>query len=209
MAREKSLLSRSRRTIRSSVYSTKSIGPVWCESKNERNYVLVKEFDADVVEILQQPETFRFNVHATRCSYTPDFRIVKTDGTICYIEIKPERALEDPEVREKLRTAGEFFKEKGFEFQVVTDVELNQNPVLLQNANYLKRFRTLNTDVLAELTEKIPSLPVTFTTLASGVGRLNALELIANQLVWCDLTKPITDDTEITYPQEIDYERIH
>lgn len=209
MAREKSLLSRSRNTIRSSVFSTKSIAPVRCESKLERNFVLLNEFATDVVEILQQPETFEIKVHATRCKYTPDFRIVKTDGTICYIEIKPERVMEDPEVREKLRIAGEFIEEQGFEFQVVTDLDMNESAELLRNANYLKRFRTLNTDVLAELTEKIPSLPVTFATLVCCVGRLNALELIANQLVWCDLTKPITDDAVITYPQEIDYERIH
>lgn len=209
MAREKSLLSRSTRTIRSSVFSTKSITPVRCESKNERNFVLLNEFATDVVEILQQPETFRFNVYGTKCRYTPDFRIVKSDGSICYIEIKPASELEKPEIQEKLRVAGEFIEEKGFEFRVVTDTELNKSPVLLLNANYLKRFRTLNTNILVELREKIPLLPTTFGSLVSSIGRLNALELIANQLVCCDLTNHLTDDIEITYPQESDYECIH
>ncbi len=105
---------------------------VECESLLEMNFCYLLEFDKDVVEYEEQPETFILNGFR----YTPDFRVVYANGATEFVEVKPFCKV--PEYREKFRLIENHLREKGFRFRVWTEEDFN--PVYLDNLKFLYRY---------------------------------------------------------------------
>ena len=103
-----------------------------CESLLEMDFCYLLEFKRDVVEYEEQPETFILNGFR----YTPDFRMVHTDGAVEFVEVKPSCKVH--EYREKFRLIESHLREKGFRFRVWTEEDVN--PVYLDNLRFLYRY---------------------------------------------------------------------
>ena len=105
---------------------------VWCESLLEMDFCYLLEFERDVVEYEEQPETFVLN----RSRYTPDFKVVYADGAVEFVEVKPSCKV--LRYREKFRLIENYLREKGFRFRVWTEEDVN--PVYLDNLKFLYRY---------------------------------------------------------------------
>ena len=199
MAREKELKSRSRITHRSSVPSRKSRIPLSCESPNEKDFVLIMEFSTNVVEIRAQPQTFKFEDNGCTYRYTPDFEVTITCGTRVLVEIKGTRFIDQTKEREKLAIVRNFFEKNGREFHILVGSGVGDDQTLLSNIRHLKRYRTRTQNRMEYISAHIPDRPMTIKQLQAKIActldedqaQIVCTELIANQLVWCDLRKEI------------------
>ena len=58
--------------------------------------------------------------------YYPDFFIKYSDGHCEVVEIKPKRRLDQFNVKKKIAAAKSWCGDKGYEFKIITEVELKQ-----------------------------------------------------------------------------------
>ena len=198
MPRERALKSRSASTTRTAFVSTKADDPVRCESLGEFNVALLAEFTTDIVEIKHQPETFDLYISGKRTRYTPDLLIVRSCGSYSYIEVKDHRALSKPKTVARLAALKEFFRDRDETFRIMSDHEMRTSNVLLVNIKHLTRFRTRD---ISNLKKHLPSiidrLPATLEQVQEALGYETCFGLIANQLLWCDLTEKWTSQSII------------
>jgi len=94
------------------------------------------EMAPQVIRFREQPITTRLRVNGRACRYTPDIYAEQEDGLFVY-EVKPEKDL--AEYAELFDAAHQFFGEHGYNFVVVTDTQLKQEP-LLTNRRLLLRY---------------------------------------------------------------------
>jgi hypothetical protein len=203
MPREKQLKSRSRVTTRSAVPSRKSVKPILCESIGEKDFANLMDYSTNIVGIQSQPYTFRIEADGCTYRYTPDFLVTRACGTYAYIEIKRSDALNKEDIRKKLTIAAEFFEDRGEEFYVVTELEMSANPIPLSNIQHLKRYRTRSLERMQKIRSYIPKEPMTLRDLQAQIekekdsefAQIVCAELIANELVWCDLYQHLSFDS--------------
>jgi hypothetical protein len=162
-----------------------------------------------VAKISEQPGPFYIEVGDTDFRYTPDFRLDLHDGSAVIIEVKDQRQLAKREIVERLEAARYHIESLGYIYLIVTDADLRRNPALLQNIAHLKRFQTRKPEVLAALSHLVPSEPTTVGALAKSIGILPTWELIANQLVFCDITQYIDGTSPISAIEENDHARLY
>lgn len=84
------------------------------ESALERDYFDYIMFDEGLVYMCSQPQTFK------EINYTPDY-YVEYDDRKKFIEIKYAAETQKPGFAEKIRQRTKFFKDLGFEYEVVTE----------------------------------------------------------------------------------------
>ena len=119
-----------------------------CLSRNEEYYFIILDHDPDVLDIREQfwlrlSETLeiasRLNIRHPRQGSFPspistDFVITRRDG-IYARTVKESRELEDPRVLEKFSIEFQYWKEKGIDWKVVTENEINRD--LARNLRWL------------------------------------------------------------------------
>ena len=119
-----------------------------CLSRNEEYYFIILDHDPDVLDIREQfwlrlSETLeiasRLNIRHPRQGNFPspistDFVITRRDG-IYARTVKESRELEDPRVLEKFSIEFQYWKEKGIDWKVVTENEINRD--LARNLRWL------------------------------------------------------------------------
>ena len=115
---------------------------------NEEYYFIILDHDPDVLDIreqfwLQLSETLeiasRLNIRHPRQGNFPspistDFVITRRDG-IYARTVKESRELEDPRILEKFSIEFQYWKEKGIDWKVVTEKEINRD--LARNLQWL------------------------------------------------------------------------
>lgn len=209
MARLRALKSKSTLTTRSSLFSTKSIGPILTESYGEQLVAILLEFTTSICFVLSQPETFYITINGEKFRYTPDFYFERTTGEQVYIEVKDERYLRKPEMSDRLEKAKAYFEKEGMELKIITDQQLRDKTMHLNNIRHLMRYRSRAYNQLVPLTAQVPQpLPRTLGELKAVVGAENAYRFIANETIWCDLGERLTDDTIITDMGDNEHEYI-
>lgn len=92
---------------------------VW-DSLIERDYFLLLEHDPRVVRYVPQPETIDITLDPRWKSYTSDVLVVHEDGTLCRVEVKSDKAVQDPEIAARLGVIGVQYLIEGKDFRVVT-----------------------------------------------------------------------------------------
>src|SRR5437899_1512494 len=104
------------------------------ESELEHTLVLLLERDPSVADYRSQPEVLRFRDAAGRPrTYTPDFRVWRTDGRVELHEVTvAARRAERPSLREREAAAAALCREHGWRYVVHTDASL---PAGVERAN--------------------------------------------------------------------------
>ena len=129
----------SRGLVRGQFPSTKMNRMIAWESQLEQKACYHFEFSPAVIAFREQPETLYFPYQERMCRYTPDFELTLYNGEIIYVEIKPLSKLRSPQILERLQLANQFLAEKGYNFIVITDEELNF-PNRIRNFSILRPY---------------------------------------------------------------------
>ncbi len=96
------------------------------ESLIERDFIYWLEFEAAVTWFREQPMTISYQYGQKRLNYTPDFHIIKHDHNIL-VECKPQKFVGTADNQRKFVAAQAWCVERGWSFQVVTDVDLQRS----------------------------------------------------------------------------------
>jgi TnsA endonuclease N terminal len=116
---------------------------IWFESLLERDFLCLLEYDFfDVKFFKSQPCRIHYRSDGKKRRYTPDFLVIRNSKRQI-IEVKPEEKALEQKNRALYRIAAQTCAKEGYEFRVVTDVEIRVEP-RLDNIKLLLRYqRTL------------------------------------------------------------------
>ena len=120
-------------------------GPYWAateaahviyESRLELSRLLLADFDIEVTHIVAQPFLMRAVVDGARRRHIPDYLLV-TETCPLVVDVKPRDRLDDPKVVDTFAWVREALREKGWQFEVASELP----PILLENVRFLAGFR--------------------------------------------------------------------
>lgn len=125
------------------------------ESSLERDFIYLLEYDDNVKYYLEQPLEIEYvDSQGNKRQYYPDFLIEYFDEQIPrLVEIKYESTLisKVSELREKFHAAKLFCEEKGFEFCVITDLQIrSEKKIELNNFKFLDRYKSFYRNINKE-----------------------------------------------------------
>lgn len=123
--------------------SVKNKCSVAWESWLERDFMLLSEYDRAVEHYVEQPEQVVLWLDGVAHRYTPDVRQVLYDGTIRFVEVKTEQALNNPSTALKLAAAEAHYMADGYLFQVATETYIRAGH-RLSNIKLLYRYASLS-----------------------------------------------------------------
>lgn len=112
------------------------------ESSLERDFLILCEFELNVVKYEEQPlKIFGSKHNGVEFSYTPDVLVSFSDGMNVLYEVKYRRDIEAnwKKLKPKFRSAIRHCKKAGWQFKLVTEKEI-RGPYL-DNARFLLNFR--------------------------------------------------------------------
>ncbi|MDD9267871.1 TnsA endonuclease N-terminal domain-containing protein [Paenibacillus sp. GCM10023248] len=199
-------------------------------SKLERNYFVMLDWDDSVVDIREQYPIIEFDktvAIAKRLGYkhpmrnkvpiviTSDFcfkKIQEGEAQTVIHTVKPSFDLEDKRVLEKLEIEKLYYTEKGIEWQVITEKNMNKaeirNLLWIRPAFFIENVRGYDRIQLNRFVEELKeyiltnNLPIRQTTslfeknykTEPGVFMYLFKHLLATKQIRVDLTKPIDFD---------------
>lgn len=109
--------------------SVKMNTAIWWESQIERDYIYLLEIDPNVISYQGQPFKIFYQDLGKSKTYTPDFWVQRNkQGQV--IEVKPNSQINKPDNQKLWRIITNWCREKGWEFLVVTDSMIRQQPKL-------------------------------------------------------------------------------
>lgn len=155
--------------------------PVQHESHLERRFIMVALACPVVTDIIDQPESYEVEFSGgSKHTYTPDFEVRFQDGTSVIFEVKPRVFLEKS--KEVLDAAARLFLEKGLNYEIVTDREIDGKALgcralLLMRYGRL-RFSDEEALMCRNLLEKAAERPTVKALVEQGVSE----ELIWNMV---------------------------
>jgi hypothetical protein len=112
---------------------------IHCESRLERFYVRLLDFDREVESVESQPICILYSYKGREKEYYPDFKVKTLDGRIRIVEVKPKKMTQLPENIVKFIIGRLFCESQGWEYQVVTEDEIFPG-VLQDNIDILRAF---------------------------------------------------------------------
>lgn len=196
-------VTRSRGLVRGQFPSFKMNRMIAWESQLERRACYHFEFSPAVVSFREQPITISFPVQKRLSKYTPDFELILYNGEICYVEVKPVSKLRSSQVTERLQLAHQFLAEKGYNFIVLTDEELDF-PNRIRNFSILRAY--LRFEIPAQIVEKAKawmshtSAP-TLGALSCFLGlQSTAFALLAQLHIGFDFDEPLCSTSSLFIP---------
>lgn len=208
VTRAREPVTRSRGLVRGQFPSTKMKRMIAWESQLEQKACYHFEFSSRVISYREQPETLCLPDGERMYRYTPDFELVLPDGEIVFVEIKPLSKLFSKSIYERLQLASSFLKEKGYQFIVITDEELN-HPVRNRNFSILRSYLNVHLPdrLIQEATSWLLSEPYpTVEKLSRFVGLQSiSFALIARQHIGFDFHQALNNDSEIRSIQNKQY----
>lgn len=197
------VVTRTGRGMRCLVPSRKMGRMIQCESMLEADAVNLFEWSPDIVRFEEQPN-FEFPSDGENSfKYTPDFRLFLINGTDTYVEVKPERKLLGPTLRQRLSHIAEHFERSGRKFHILTDVTVRSKALRanLRQLNY--HARPLPTDLAFwETFEHLIHCPA--LTLGAAHAAFNdprlVLRLLSNRRLAFDIEQPLVNSTPLFIP---------
>ncbi|QEO57740.1 TnsA endonuclease N-terminal domain-containing protein [Francisella marina] len=197
------------------------------ESTLERDFITLMEFNPLVLDLTEQPITFKYNnLNNREASYTPDFKVdfsADTSLPSSYIvEVKPRKFIKTnwSKLREKFRLATKYAKENGYIFKIYDENKIRSqylNNIKLVNARkYIEYSLEEEARILEHLSlsghlsidEILEYLYVTREQKGIALGQI--LNLIAKHCICCNMNLPISRSTIIWCKnKENFYESIH
>lgn len=122
-------------------FSVKTGRVAWYESLLERDYMYLLDFDPAVTFWHEQPLQIRFCHGGKTHRYTPDLD-VRRNSKKQIVEVKPEHKVKSGKWDFLFRTASSICEPEGYEFIVVTDEQIREQPKLENVKKLWKYART-------------------------------------------------------------------
>jgi len=190
------------------------------ESKLERDFLAKTNSNLAVLDIIPQPVSIPFSYPNGRAyEYTPDFLVYYRleNGYIdnakkpMLVEVKEETSWRENWRKwlPKWKAAWRYAKENGYSFHIMDESRIRDTTLL--NVEFLSRYKRMIFDV--ELTSQIlidtqQHGHIAFSTLLgrhySGVEQASGIShlwyLLATRQLDCDLSLPLTNDTNLWMP---------
>jgi hypothetical protein len=182
----------------------------------ERDFVELLDFNTAVSGIIAQPIRLRYSVDESEpTTYTPDYLVRfrpignRRAASPALCEVKYEEELQDrrDELAPKFAAARKLCRERNWRFRTIT--ERYVRVAYLKNVKLLRSFRdeadpeALGHMLMLELERLKDSTPkellaATFMGPDRRVMAMRSLwRLVANRVIGCDLSQPLTMDSEI------------
>jgi TnsA endonuclease N terminal/TnsA endonuclease C terminal len=199
------------RNVTGLISTTKSDRMTAYESRLEHDFMKLVGFDPRVSSYVEQPVKIEFTDATGRLrTYTPDILVSyhpqqdAQDTRPLLVEIKYRRDLFKnwPDLKPKFRAARRYAREQGWEFKIITEVEI-RTPYL-KNVVFLLGYRNLSvvdaeTGQLLEMLKRLGGADPDELLLAISEGRIKRAQLlptlwhlVANNCIGVDLTQPLT-----------------
>lgn len=169
------------------------------ESLLERDAIYLLEFSPGVLSYQEQPTVIQYFDGLQMRDYYPDFELVLMDGSWAHVEVKPSAQIAKPKIEAKLRAIATHYRERGQNFRIVTEQYIHREPLLtnVRTLSYLVGRRGHSLPTAAELVQAFGSSPLRLGVIQSELGEDIALRLLATNQLVCDLTQPLTAQTEV------------
>jgi len=118
--------------------SVKTGRVAWYESLLERDFMYLLDYDRDVSFWHEQPLRIRFSYGGKVHRYTPDLEVHRA-SLKQLIEVKPKHQVDSGKWEVLFRAASSVCEQEGFEFLVITDEIIRQQP-RLENVKLLWKY---------------------------------------------------------------------
>jgi hypothetical protein len=169
----------------------------------ELNWLRLLDVTPGVASVKTQPRTVYFWLDGVRRKYTPDTEVLLSNGRRLIVEAKPHDVAVSPENKPVWEAIRIRLADEGVGFKIVTDAYLKARH---ESVLYLQMFNTLLPDpdisfrlsaMLANGTfEPLGRLISDFENPAEA--RMTIMSLARRRRLRIDLSKPITNDLEIS-----------
>ena len=196
------------RSITGKQVSRKSPGSQHFESSLERDYLLLLEYDEEVLRSTAQPVTITYYIKEQRRRYTPDVAVyfcqsINRKPWLVEIKYQADLIALKAELEPKFAAARDYCSQCGYEFMIMTEAEIRTDK--LRNIRFLSRYKGQKHDpelrhAVLNLLKDQPQLTVRqllSKASADMAGRLlYALwQLVADNELICDMSNKIIMDT--------------
>ena len=205
------------RSTTASVSTNKMNRPVGAESSLERDFLVILDFDVNVLRFEEQPLTIEFEDEKSCLHrYTPDFLVYyradivpaqSMKPLLCEIKYRKDLFANWKILKPKFKAARAFAKENEWEFRIITEHEI-RTPYL-KNAKFLRPFRNQPTnweyfEILTGMLNEFRVATPQAILAAYSDDKLKQAEIlpslwqmVANRIVKTDLTVLLTMRSEI------------
>lgn len=174
------------------------------ESLLERDRVLLADFDVSMTGIASQPFWLCGMDGLSVRRHAPDYLLMRSDGSVVVVDVKPAVLCSEPEVAAVLEWTGRVCAGRGWRYEVFH----GGDPLVMANLRFLtmgRRSRFLEPDAVAAL-EGVRPAGVTLAEAESRVlpnfdpldVRAAALSLLWRQVWLTDLTVPLSSRSVIS-----------
>lgn len=176
-------------------YSNKNGCHIWHESNNERNRLLMLEFDENVISYSTQTETFDY----MGIKYTPDILVHTKRSGDYYEEPKGEYFLKQEGFYDRFELNKKCVKSlSGLELHLIKESVINKAPLL--TLNKLNKYKKQEVNDCIDL-EALPTSPLLFSQLQAlictnfdaNIG--DVLSLFSHFVYKFDLKTELTPDS--------------
>lgn len=170
---------------------------MYCESRLERNVMLLLEFEESVASYCSQPITVAYERDGRSLDYTPDLLIKLTSNSYVFAEVKPAYKLRQEKTKSKFDFLTQYFrKQLGRNLVLIRDEDIDVGQQL-KNLDYLYRYKKegINHDDY-EFYRSLPILitPEIFKEFESSDDNAvfhTFLKLVAHRYYRFDVAKPL------------------
>jgi hypothetical protein len=176
---------------------------VMWESKLERDFLYLLEFDLDVLSYTGQPMRILYSCAGKVRRYTPDFLVVRKHKRQI-IEVKPLNRVSKGDNEQRFRIISQVCRTHGYEFKIVTDANIRVQP-RLDNIKLLWKYaRTpfhpqhqIYCKALLGGGKEICLGEVIQVLESKGVSRQIIYSMMYHKVLAVDLMRPITADSVV------------
>lgn len=224
-SREHPLVSQTRKILPtrrsvSGVYAFRGEASVPFESMLEQDFLIEKEFRVDVLAVISQPVQIPYTGPSGRAQvYTPDFLVYYRLGNHSHenyprpllVEVKPKEELLKhwAEWRPKFRAAFRHAHEQGWRFTIQDDSRIRGQA--LANIRFLERYKRMqfSPEESRAVIESVRQMGTAsfhyllarhFMGIYKAEGIAHLWHLLASRQLDCDITRPLSDFTELWIP---------
>ncbi|GFN33854.1 hypothetical protein PCURB6_41140 [Paenibacillus curdlanolyticus] len=99
---------------------------IHCESRLERHFVRLLDFDREVIEVESQPVCLLYEYKGRERKYYPDFKVITSDGRVRIVEVKAKSKTQNPEIIIKFIIGRMYCESQGWDYQIVTEEQIFQ-----------------------------------------------------------------------------------
>jgi hypothetical protein len=185
-------------------YSHLNLLMAYAESHHEAKVILTLEYDKEIKCFLTQPATFTIEVDGKMVPHTPDIVVIYHDGTVEFIQIKPEKKAKNKEYLRRFNQLVKFFKkELGVNYTLRTEESFGEGKYienLQQLYAYLDVKLTLRTTnkIMTELPSSMTISALEHLCIKHKKTDIYAWALIAQGHFSYDCSKILTKKSSIT-----------